>query len=120
MLYAWSYRNMQALRPYLFASYLPILFFISGAGVVHFVTVPQVLAHEDKNSYANFKAGEVTGTQGAGIQINNTHYPILSAATITDQYENLVSLKDISQGERVLFHLDQKGRIDRLVLWVPS
>ena len=120
MLYAWSQRNMQALRPYVFASCLPMWFFVGGAGVVHFVTVSQVLAHEDKNSYANFKAGEVTGTQGAGIQINNTHYPILSAATITDQYENLVSLKDISQGERVLFHLDQKGRIDRLVLWVPS
>ncbi|NOU08761.1 MAG: hypothetical protein HOO98_01910 [Nitrospira sp.] len=120
MLYAWSHRNMQALRPYLFASYLPALFLVGGAGVVPLVTVSQVLAHEDKNLYANFKAGEVTGIQGAGIQINNTHYPILSAATITDQYENPVSLKDISHGERVLFHLDQKGRIDRLVLWVPS
>jgi len=120
MLYAWSHRNMQALRPFVFASCLPILSFIGGAGVVNFVTVPQVLAHEDKNPYANFKAGEVTGIQGAGIQIGNTHYPILSAATITDQYENPVILKDISRGERVLFHLDDKGRIDRLILWVPS
>ncbi len=120
MLYAWSQKNMQALRPYLFTSCSLILFFVSGAGAVPLVTVPHALAHEDKNPYANFKAGEVTGIQGAGIQINNTHYPILSAATITDQYENAVSLKDISQGERVLFHLDDKGRIDRLVLWVPS
>ena len=120
MAYAWSQRNMQALRSYVFASYLPVLFLVGGAGAVPLVTVPQVLAHEDKNPYANFKAGEVTGIQGAGIQINNTHYPILSAATITDQYENPVSLKNIPQGERVLFHLDDKGRIDRLVLWVPS
>ncbi len=77
MLYAWSHRNMQALRPYVFASYLPILFFVGGAGVVNFVTVPQVLAHEDKNPYANFKAGEVTGIQGAGIQIDNTNYPMI-------------------------------------------
>ncbi len=120
MVYEWAQRNRQALRPYVFASYLPILCFVGGAGVVPFVTVSQVLAHEDKNPYANFKTGEVTGIQGGGIQIDNTNYTILSAVTITDQYENLVSLKDISQGERVLFHLDHKGRIDRLVLWVPS
>ena len=120
MLYAWSHRNMQALKSYVFTSYLPVLIFVGGVGVVNFVTVPHALAHEDKNPYANFKAGEVMGIQGAGIQIDNTHYPILSAATITDQYENPVSLKDLSQGERVLFHLDQKGRIDRLILWVPS
>jgi hypothetical protein len=120
MSYAWSHRNMQALRPYVFASYLPVLFFVGGAGVVNFVTIPQVLANEDKNPYANFKAGEVTGVQGAGIQINNTNYPMIPSLTITDQYENPVSLKDISQGERVLFHLDHKGRIDRLVLWIPS
>jgi hypothetical protein len=111
---------MQALRPYVFASCLPILFVVGGAGALPFVTVPHALAHEDKNLYANFKAGEVTGIQGAGIQIDNTHYPILSAARITDQYENPVSVKDISHGERVLFHLDHKGRIDRLVLWIPS
>ncbi|MGZ8405602.1 MAG: hypothetical protein ACXW4C_07800 [Nitrospira sp.] len=120
MLYAWSHRNVQALRPYVFASCLPIWFFVGGTGVVNFVTVPQVLAHEDKNPYANFKAGEVTGIQGAGIQIDNTNYPMISSLTIRDQYENPVSLKDISQGERVLFHLDHKGRIDRLVLWIPS
>ncbi|CUS37150.1 hypothetical protein [Candidatus Nitrospira nitrificans] len=120
MVYEWAQRNRQALRPYVFASYLPILCFVGGAGVVPFVTVSQVLAHEDKNPYANFKTGEVTGIQGGGIQIDNANYTILSAVTITDQYENLVSLKDISQGERVLFHLDHKGRIDRLVLWVPS
>ncbi|TKB69700.1 MAG: hypothetical protein E8D52_04855 [Nitrospira sp.] len=104
----------------MFASCLPVLFLVGGAGAVPLVTVPHALAHEDKNPYANFKAGEVTGIQGAGIQIDNTHYPILSAATITNQYENPVSLKAIAQGERVLFHLDHKGRIDRLVLWVPS
>ncbi len=120
MLYAWSHGNMQAVRSYVFASCLPVLFLVGGAGAVPLVTVPHALAHEDKNPYANFKAGEVTGIQGAGIQIDNTHYPILSAATITDQYENPVSLKAIAQGERVLFHLDHKGRIDRLVLWVPS
>ena len=120
MLYAWSQKNMQALRPYVFASYLPILFSVGGAGVVDVVTVPQVLAHEDKNPYANYKAGEVTGMQGAGIQIDNMNYPMIPSLTITNQYDNPVSLKDISQGERVLFHLDHKGRIDRLVLWVPS
>lgn len=120
MLYAWSQKNMQALRPYVFTSCSLILFFVSGTGAVPLVTVPQVLAHEDKNPYANFKAGEVTGIQGAGIQIDNTNYPMISSLTITDQYENPVSLKDISQGERVLFHLDHKGRIDRLVLWIPS
>jgi hypothetical protein len=99
---------------------LPILFFVASTGASQFVTVPQALAHEDKNPYANFKAGEVTGIQGAGIQIDNTTYPMIPSLTITDQYENPVSLKDISQGERVLFHLDHKGRIDRLVLWVPS
>lgn len=120
MLYAWSHRNMQALRSYVFASYLPALFLVGGAGVVPLVTVPHALAHEDKNPYANFKAGEVTGIQGAGIQIDNTNYPMISSLTITDQYENPVSLKNIAQGERVLFHLDHKGRIDRLVLWIPS
>ena len=120
MLYAWSQKNMQALRPYVFTSCLLILSFVSGTGAVPLVTVPHALAQENKEPYANFKAGEVTGVQGAGIQINNTNYPILSAATITDQYENPVSLKDLSQGDRVLFHLDGKGRIDQLVLWIPS
>ncbi len=120
MLYAWSQKSMQALRPYLFASYLPVLILVGGTGVVPLVTVPHALAHDDKEPYAKLKGGEVTGVQGAGIQINNTHYPVLSAATITDQYENPVRLKDLSQGERVLFHLDDKGRIDQLVLWIPS
>ncbi len=120
MLYAWSQKNMQALRPYVFTSCSLILSFVGGTGAVHLVAVSHALAHEDKNLYANFKAGEVTGVQGAGIQIDNTNYPVLSVATITDQYENPVRLKDLSQGERVLFHLDDKGRIDRLVWWVPS
>ncbi len=120
MLYAWSQKNMQALRPYVFTSCSLILSFVGGEGAVPLVTVSHALAHDDKEPYANLKGGEVTGVQGAGIQINNTHYPVLSAATITDQYKNPVRLKDISQGERVLFHLDDKGRIDQLVLWIPS
>jgi hypothetical protein len=120
MAYVWPQKNMQALRPHIFASCLSILLFVGVTGAAYFMTVTQVLAHEDKNPYPNFQAGQVTGIQGAGIQIGNTNYPILSGITITDQYENPVSLKDISQGERVLFHLDHKGRIDRLVLWVPS
>ena len=120
MSYEHSHRYRQALKPYVLASCLPILIFVASTGASQFVTVPQALAHEDKNPYANFKAGEVTGIQGAGIQIDNTNYPMISSLTITDQYENPVSLKNIAQGERVLFHLDHKGRIDRLVLWIPS
>jgi hypothetical protein len=99
---------------------LPILFFVASTGTSQFVTVPQALANEDKNPYPNFKSGQVMGIQGAEIQIDNRNYPMVSPLTITDQYENPVSLKDISQGERVLFHLDHKGRIDRLVLWIAS
>ncbi|OQW33779.1 MAG: hypothetical protein A4E19_02720 [Nitrospira sp. SG-bin1] len=97
-----------------------MLFFIGTAGAAHFVTVPQVLADEDKNPYPNFKAGQMTGIQGAEIQIDNTSYPMIPSMAITDQYDNPVSLKDISQGARVLFHLDHKGRVDRLVVWIPS
>lgn len=120
MLYEWSHRNRQAVKPYLLASCLPILLCVWSIGVVQFVTVPQTLAHEEKNPYANFKSGQVTSMQGAEIQIDNTNYPTVSSLTVTDQYENPLSLKDISQGERVLFHLDHKGRIDRLVLWIAS
>lgn len=120
MSYEYLHRYRQALKPYVLASCLPILFFVASTGASQFVTVPQALANENKNPYPNFKSGNVTGIQGTEIQIDNTNYPILSTVTIADQYENPVSLKDISQGERVLFHLDHKGRIDRLVLWIAS
>lgn len=86
-------------------------------------TNSQVLAHEDKNPFPNFKSGHVTGVpggEGKAIQIDDINYPILQSAVLTDQYENPVTVKDLAQGERVLFHLDSKGRIDRMVLWIPS
>lgn len=120
MLYDSSNTKLQVFRSHFFANWLLVLVVVSVAGTVHLVTSPQALAHEDNNPFPNFKAGQVTGIQGATIQIDNTNYPMVSSVTITDQYENPVSLKDITQGERVLFHLDNKERIDKLVVWIPS
>jgi hypothetical protein len=102
------------------AKWLIVLVALSGAGVIHAVTVPASWAYAEKDPYSNFKSGDVTDIQEKAIQIDRIRYPLVESVIVMDQYERLVSVKDLVPGERVLFHLDSNGRIDRIVLLIPS
>lgn len=64
-------------------------------------------------------SGKVTAVGTTTIRIERTEYPLDQKVTVTDLLGRRRSLNEVQPGQDVRFHVE-KGRIDQIVLILPS
>ena len=82
-----------------------------------------VHADQEQDPLVTYTRGYVTAKLAEGgraIQIDGVTYGMQPDIVITDQAERPVTVLDIASGVKVFFHLDSAGKIDRLLIWIPS
>lgn len=76
--------------------------------------------HEAKNQLEGLRVGVLDHVHPDAMVVEGTRYPLSAGVTVTNQFDRPVALLDLNQGDRVFFRLNNKGQIDKVVVWIPS
>ncbi len=68
---------------------------------------------------AGFQSGQVTGKQGATLEMDNKNYQLTPGVSVKDDEGRQKELSDVVPGVEVMFHLKQ-GSIEKLALVLPK
>ncbi|MBH0202036.1 MAG: hypothetical protein HP496_07005 [Nitrospira sp.] len=75
---------------------------------------------DDTSPYAGMKKGSINAVMERAIRIDRTDFELAAQVEITDQYRRPVLLKDLESGHNVFFLVDQKNKITKVILLIPS
>jgi hypothetical protein len=77
-------------------------------------------AADEAGPYAGMKRGVISAVTERAIRIDREDFDLAGQVEITDQYRRPVLLKDLESGQNVFFRVDQKNKITKVVLLIPS
>lgn len=76
-------------------------------------------AHES-GPYTGMKKGTIEGIAERSLRIDKNEFGIIEPLEITDQYRRPILLRNLEIGQEVYFRLDQKNRVDKVIVIIPS
>ena len=77
-------------------------------------------AADEAGPYVGMRKGVISAVTERAIRIDREDFDLAVQVEITDQYRRPVLLKELESGQNIFFRVDQKNKITKVVLLIPS
>jgi len=79
-----------------------------------------IASADEAGPYAGMKKGVISAVTERAIRIDREDFDLAAQVEITDQYRRPVFLKELEPGQNIFFRVDQKNKITKVVVLIPS